>query len=320
MGSTRSQSQYLGIEIGGTKLQIVIGDEAGRIVHRWRGAVQHSEGGAGICRQIERGVRDLLSRARPAAVGVGFGGPIDWQSGRICCSHQIAGWEGFPLGSWLRDLTGLPVAVDNDANVAALGEALSGAGRGVRSVFFITLGSGVGGGLVVEGRIYHGETPGECEFGHMRLDRSGTTVESRCSGWAVDRRIRELETSEPGSVLCRLIGTKRGGEARHLAEAVRQGDAAARRILGEVAEDLGFAFSHVTHLLHPKMIVLGGGMALMGEVLRAAVAEAIPKYVMRAFLPGPEVRVAMLGEDSVPVGAVQLARLVHDESRRNTKE
>src|SRR5205085_6629816 len=122
----------------------------------------------------------------------------------------------------LLELTGLPVFVDNDANVAALGEATHGAGIAVNPVFYVTLGSGVGGGLVVDGRIYHGAKPGEAEIGHVRLDRGGTTLESRCSGWAVDRKIREARARNASSILYKLIGAASAGEARFLAPALAQ--------------------------------------------------------------------------------------------------
>src|ERR1019366_5898219 len=177
----------------------------------------------------------------------------------------------FGLGGWLRKVAGAPVVVDNDAHVAALSEAMHGAGVGCNPVFYVTLGSGVGGGLVVDGRIYHGAKPGEAEIGHVRLDRQGTIIEARCSGWAVDARIRELRVREPEGVLARLTGGMVGGEAKHLAAAWRQGDAAARRLLQETAEDLAFGLSHVVHLFHPEIIVLGGGLSGVGEPLRASV-------------------------------------------------
>src|SRR5262249_20800593 len=158
----------------------------------------------------------LAAASKIEAVGVGFGGPVDWRSGKICKSHQIEGWSEFDLGQWLRELTGARVKVDNDANVAALGEALHGAGVNFNPVFYITLGSGVGGGLALDGKIYHGATPGEAEIGHVRLDRHGTIVESRCSGWAIDSRIRDLKIKQPDSALSRLAANANGGEAKHL--------------------------------------------------------------------------------------------------------
>ena len=300
-------SRLLGIEIGGTKLQMVLGDEGGTIAIRRRTTVDKAKGGPGILQELQTGTRELLTDGKPAAVAVGFGGPVDGRSGRICRSHQIEGWDNFPLADWLQELTGAPVIVENDANTAALGEARRGAGAGRDPVFYVTLGSGVGGGLVADGSIYHGATPGEAEFGHLRLDRDGTTVESRCSGWSVDARVRRLRDEEPTSLLARSLPSEPGGEAKLIAPALLAGDPAAGRVVREVAADLAFALSHAVHLFHPQVIILGGGLSLIGEPLRTAVAAHLPLHVMEAFAPGPEVRLAALGEDAVPVGALCLA-------------
>lgn len=298
----------IGIEIGGTKLQLVSGHEPGRILTRKRLTVEKSNGAAGIRHQIEETVSQLIAEQKPRAIGVGFGGPVDWMTGRICRSHQIEGWSEFDLAGWLQDFCGAPVVVDNDANVAALGEAIHGAGAGFNPVFYVTLGSGVGGGLVVDGKIYHGASPGEAEIGHIRLDRHGTTLESRCSGWAIDARIRELGSRESASVLGGLVGPAQGGEAKHLAAALHWQDTAARRILEELAEDLAFGLSHVTHLFHPQIIILGGGLSNLGEPLSAAVEKHLRKFIMEAFAPGPQIRIAALAEDAVPMGSLELAR------------
>ena len=298
----------LAIEIGGTKLQLAVGDDSGAIVERQRFDVDKTRGGAGIREQIVATLPLLLAQAKPEAIGVGFGGPVDWRTGRIARSHQIEGWSGFDLGGWLREMTGLPVRVDNDANVAALGEATRGAGAGHNPVFYVTMGSGVGGGLVVDEKIFHGAAPGESELGHVRLDKSGVIVEQRCSGWAVDARIRRLRDEGVKSLLVDGLPASPGGEAKLLFKALAAGDGAALRILNETAEDLAFALSHVTHLVHPQVIVLGGGLSLVGEPLRAAVAAALPRLVMEVFHGGPEVKLAALGEDAVPTGALLLAR------------
>jgi len=252
----------LGLEIGGTKLQIVVGDGSAKIIDRRRLIIDRARRGGGIREQIREALAELIPEAKPSAIGVGFGGPVDWKTGVICRSHQIEGWAEFKLRDWLQTLSGLPVCVDNDANTATFGEALHGAGVGLNPVFYVTLGSGVGGGLVVDGQIYHGATPGEAEIGHVRLDREGTIVESRCSGWAVDAKIRQLQIVEPDSLLAKLTANTAGGQARYLAPALQKGDAAAVRILAETAGDLAFGLSQVVHLFHPEIIVLGGGLSL----------------------------------------------------------
>jgi glucokinase len=296
----------LGLEIGGTKLQLVAGHPVD-IQRRWHHQVDRNAGAEGIRQQIRRWLPEALQATSPAAIGIGFGGPVDWRRGRIARSHQIAGWSEVRLRDWIHEITGLPVSVDNDANVAALGEAHYGSGRGARSVFYVTLGSGVGGGLVMDGRIYHGAAPGESEIGHVRLDKSGVRVEDRCSGWAVDRRIREAIAAQPGGTLASLVRNSTSGEARFLKTALDKGDPAAHGILSELADNLAFGLSHVVHLMHPDRIILGGGLALVGEPLRQAVAEAMPPYLMEVFKPGPPILLSELREDAVPTGALLLA-------------
>jgi glucokinase len=309
MSTAGERNRYLGIEIGGTKLQVVIGDARGGIARRVRAEVERLEGAQGVRRGIEQGVRDLLAADVVRGVGIGFGGPIDWRTGTARVSHHLHGWEHFALTDWLRDLTGADVVADNDANVAALGEALARPGR-ASPVFYVTLGSGVGAGLCVEGRIYHGAVPGECELGHVRLDRAGTTVEQRCSGWAVDARVRALAQRQPASLLALAARGMDRGEARALPTALKAGSDEARQILRELADDLALGISHAVHLLHPGTIVLGGGLSLLGEVLRREVEGKLPGYLMEAFRPGPAVELAVLGEDAVPVGALRLAALL----------
>jgi len=296
---------FLAIEIGGTKLQVCAGTADGAIVARARFAVDRAGGGEGIRAQIIGALPDLIAKWSPRAIGVGYGGPVDWKTGRIKCSHHIAGWDNFPLGDWLREGTSLPVFVENDANVAALGEAVHGAGRDANPVLWVNSGSGVGGGLVVAGHIYHGAVPGEIEIGHIRLERDGTIVEDRCSGWAVDRAVRDAVKEDPQSVLAQLAAKSEPG-ARILAPAIAAGCPFADRILTGAMDELAFALSHAVQLLHPEMIVVGGGLGLIGEPLRARLAAALPRWVMDAFVPGPRIELAALGEDAVPVGALAL--------------
>ncbi len=300
---------FLGIEIGGTKLQLVLGEANCAITERHKLAVQPADGAEGIRRQIETALPDLTRGNKIQAVGVGFGGPVDWKTGQICRSHQIEGWSEFDLAGWLKKLTGAPVKVNNDANVAALGEASHGAGIGFDPVFYVTLGSGVGGGLIASGSIYHGATPGEAEIGHVRLDRRGRTIESSCSGWAVDARVRKLIRKRPNSILAKLAGPGgKGGEAQFLSTALKKRDPSATRILAQLANDLAFGLSHAVHLFHPQVIILGGGLSKLGEPLRSGIEKSLPSFIMEAFSPGPKIRITKLQDDAVPVGALALAQ------------
>ncbi len=293
-----------GIEIGGTKLQIVCGDETGRIHERVSLKIDPVQGAPAIQKNIE----EALSGFGPLdGVGVGFGGPVNRITGEIWTSYHVEGWTNFNLKNWLSWITRAEVFVDNDANVAALGEAVAGAGVSDGIVFYVTLGSGVGGGLTINKKIYHGELPGELEFGHIRIDKSGRTIQSSCAGWAVNEKIVTAINRNSTSILARLAMTCKGSESQALAGAMEAGDADALAIFGETVDDLAFGLSHVVHLIHPDVIVIGGGLSLMGEVLRSRLEATLPSYLMDAFRPGPRISLSKLGPDVVPVGALILA-------------
>ncbi|HCQ85402.1 MAG TPA: sugar kinase, partial [Verrucomicrobiales bacterium] len=297
----------LGIEIGGTKIQVVLGDAGHTIRDRRRFVVDRSQGAAGIRAQIEEAIRSFqTSGALFEGVGVGFGGPVNRKQGMVACSHQIQDWEGFALAAWLNELCHCPVYLDNDANVAALGESVAGAGRGAESVFYMTLGSGVGGGMVFHENIYHGNIPGESELGHLRLDREGTRLEDVCSGWAVDRQIVECVRQHPDSKLAACTRHMQEGQAKALSVALSEGCPLAKRILDETTQALAFGLSHVIHLFHPSRLVVGGGLSMLGAPLLNAVARQLPQWVMEVFHPVPDLIVAQLGEDAVPLGALCL--------------
>jgi glucokinase len=219
----------------------------------------------------------------------------------------VEGWDGFSLRAWLQGALNQPVTVENDANTAALAEARLGSGKDHNPVFYVTLGSGVGGGLVVDGHIYHGRTPGESEIGHLRLSPGGPIVESVCSGWALDRRLRELAEENPESELARLLVDQKSGEAAQLPKAIEAGDRHAHAALNETAEALAWGLSHVVHLAHPEVVVIGGGLSLLGDLLLNPIRRFLKSNIMEALYPAPLLRTASLGEGVVPTGAILLA-------------
>ena len=303
-----AEQNFIGIEIGGTKLQLAIADESLKIEQQLSFEVNRGKGAAGIKQQIEEGIHQINGDKKVCAIGVGFGGPVNYKTGMINVSHQIAGWENFNLREWLQQVSDAPVFIDNDANVAALGEAIHGAGAGFNIVFYMTIGSGIGGGLIIDKKIYHGAFPGEAEVGHLRLNKKGETLESLCSGWAVDEKIRKAITEEPNSKLANLVKDVKSNEAKFLKEALKKNDVLAKKILKKVSDNIAFGLSHVVHLFHPEVIIIGGGLSLLSNDLSDAITTALSQYVMKAFLPPPEIKIASLGKSVVPVGALELAR------------
>jgi glucokinase len=303
-----NEDLFIGIEIGGTKLQLVTGNSFGAIKERIRYSINPKEGAPGIQKQIKEGIERLLQENKVQAIGVGFGGPVDWKTGAIQLSHQIEGWGNFNLKTWLQELSSLPVAIDNDANTAALAEAIHGCGKGYNTVFYMTVGSGIGGGMIIDQKIYHGRTPGEVEIGHIRLDKNGSTLESRCSGWAVNKKVREHIANHPDGRLAQLSKNSDAPEAYFLTPALEEKDADAVTIMDEVADDISFSLSHVIHLFNPEIIIIGGGLSLLKDHLRLPIIEKLPNYLLKALLPAPTIVIASLGEDVVPVGALELAK------------
>jgi glucokinase len=300
--------KFLGIEIGGTKLQLALSNVSGHIEQTVRYTIDAAGGAESIRSQVVKGLKELDFNNDLVSIGVGFGGPVNWKTGFVRVSHQVEGWADFNLAQWLTDITGKPATIENDANTAAFAEALHGSGKGHARVFYMTIGSGIGGGMIIDGEIYHGRQPGELEVGHIRLNKAGDTLEEKCCGWAVNKKVRDAISLQPNGCLGQLLSGHQGPEAALLQPALEEGDETAQKIVQEIADDLAFAISHVVHLFHPDIIVIGGGLSLLNQHLVVPVENRLPFYIMQAFLPPPPIHIASLGELVVPVGAIELAR------------
>ncbi len=290
---------FLGIEIGGTKLQLGVGRGDGELLALWRAPAKVD--GDGIRQQIVDALPELLAKANLQCgdlrgVGVGFGGPTDDATQSVVKSHHIAGWHGFPLAAWLGELTGLPTVICNDADVAGLAEAQFGAGRGLSPIFYITVGTGIGGGLIIDGQIYRGVGKGACEIGHLLVpDPANPTewviLEAVAAGWGIEARA--------GS----------GATARAIGVAATRGDPAALRLIDEAMSALALAIRQMITLLCPRRVVIGGGVSLMGEELFfAPLRRKVQERRFEAFAGLTDIVPAALGEEVVIYGALALAR------------
>ena len=260
---------FLGVEIGGTKLQVGVCDGRGRIKQLVRAAVVRRDGARGILKQLERIIPPLLAAHRVKAIGVGFGGPVDSPRGRVVCSFHIKGWDGFPLRRWFVHHFKLPTITENDTNMAALAEALLGAGRGHRAVLYSNVGTGIGGGFVVDGVVQNGRF-GATEIGHTRFFGRG--------------RWRILEEFSSG------LSIERG-----------------QSTLARSAKYYGAALANAITLLNPDMVVVGGGVAQAGERFLRPVRRTAGQLVFAPFRKNFRIVPAALGETVVIVGAALLA-------------
>ena len=311
-----ADSLSIGIEIGGTKIQAGIGTADGRILSGGivRRPVVREHGASGILNDMVSMVDEILASRHVKLseidkVGIGFGGPVDTARGVTLTSFQIDGWTAFPLKQWAEEQWKKPVLIENDASTAGLAEFIAGNGRGCSRLFYITVGSGVGGGWIVNGRIDNGQGLGAAEVGHMWVNdpESGllTELEQVCSGWAIGRRAR-LAAEGADSLLKELANSLEDVDARIVYLAAERGDDIAARVLRQTCQTLGAAISNVVALLHPERVILGGGVSLMGPLFWDALQSEFRSRVMPAFASKVELVQSKFKEDVVVVGALCL--------------
>lgn len=309
----------LAVEIGGTKLQVALGTPDGTIVDVERGNVDPARGAGGILEWLESAAAAVIGRC-PAdgacrAIGVGFGGPVDSATGRVLVSHQVGGWDGIQLKGWFEDRFSVPTCVENDANAAGWAEYCLGAGKGTNTFVYCNIGSGIGGALVVDGKLYNGQGLGACEIGHTWVaDWTSATpgamdkLENLCSGWSITRRIRSWSDLDPATPLGQLCEGDPGRlTCPMLADAARAGDAKALTEIQAVAAGVGQALANVVTLLHPEKIAMGGGVSLMGDILLDALAARVDTLAFGAYQGTFEVVPCALEEDVVTAGALLMA-------------
>ena len=314
---------YIGIDVGGTTAKAGVVDEAGQILYKSscktgieRDFEDIAADMAELCRHIVR--ESGHEMAEVAAVGVGIPGEQSPKTGLVAFCNNL-GWVDVPLMQRLRDALGLPVYVDNDANVAALAESAFGASRDVKSSILITLGTGVGGGIVRDQRIHTGAHGVGGEIGHMVVVVDGEPCncghrgcwEKYASATAIIRMGRALMEEKPDCALARQLG---GDAAQLNAKAVldlaKAGDADCMGIFETYVKYLCVGLANLINIYDPDMIVLGGGVAYAGDFLLDAVRAALGDYVYCPALSWARVELARLGNDAGIIGAAMLGRNV----------
>jgi glucokinase len=308
---------FLGIEIGGTKLQLGVGDARGvQLAELRRLDVVPRRRAAGILEQIASTAPELIARHAVSHMGIGFGGPVS--AGVVTKSHQIDGWELFPLADWCRRTLGIPVVLGNDCDAAALAEATLGAGRGASIVFYVTVGTGVGGGLVINGSLHGRQRPAVAEIGHLRPGLDATspeqTVESLTSGWAIAaaarRMLDEPQTTEQDrrDLLHRCSAQLEQLTAKDIGAAAAAGNRVAERALRLATDVLGWAIAQVITVTSCEVAVVGGGVSLIGEsFFFEPLREAAARFVFPPLAGSYQIVPAGLGELAVVHGALALA-------------
>jgi glucokinase len=300
----------IGIDFGGTSVKPGVVAE-GRVVARVEPLhTQNFQGHDALLAAVRVAVEELR-RQHPevAAVGAGLPGMVDSIKGRVWQLSNVAGWEDVPLQALLEEWTGLPAAIENDAKAMAYAEWRYGAARDGVNVVCVTLGTGVGGGLILEGKLYRGSWLGAGEIGQMTIDPQGVPGQYGNLG-ALEKYVGNRQIAERAQVLYREAGLmKTPDECSPLAleTAARTGDMIAHKVWSEVGLAIGIALCDVIWLLNPDRIVIGGGVAHAGEYLFGPIREVIEARTMKIFHEGLTIVPAKLGNDAGMIGSGALA-------------
>jgi Transcriptional regulator/sugar kinase len=310
----------IGVDIGGTNIKLALCDQKGRLNGKRTFSTTSFKGKRALIDGIVSKIEELVSEAglkKRDITGVGIGAPgaVDIRTGTVHYLINIPDWREVPLGSILKKRLGIPVFVDNDVNVMALGEVYFGAGKGAVNMLCITLGTGVGGGLILDGKLYRGSSYAAGEFGHVPINIDGPKC--KCGSWAcveayagnsyiVKDVVRQIKSGQKTLITKIVAGDLSKVTPEIISEAERRGDKFAKKIWTDIGNKIGIGLAGVVNLLNVEKIVIGGGVAEAGKILFDSIKSTIHERAMK--LPAKTVSVvkAKLGYDSGLIGAATL--------------
>jgi len=309
----------IGVDIGGTKVLGGVVDSLGNILTTHREDTP-KVGGSALTQTIIGVIQELLSQHPATSVGISAAGFVSSDRQTMLASPNIAGWNGVNLKKEISLEINLPIVIENDANAAAWGEAVYGAGRGESELMMVTVGTGIGGGLINNGTLYRGAFGVAGEFGHMRVVPNGLPcgcgalgcLEQYASGTALHRHVLEAIAKDPVSaakLLARGDGTTQGLKGNHITDAAREGDPIAVGAFNTTGDWLGAGIASICIIVDPACVIIGGGVIDAGELLMKPTRAAIEKYMpFNGKHPSPRIFIAELGNDAGLVGVADLAR------------
>jgi glucokinase len=320
---TMSEQWIVGVDLGGTTTKLAFINLNGEILYKWEIPTDNSNEGQNITTNIANAIDQKLvelkvQKTKLIGIGMGAPGPIDYETGVVLNVVNLGWKDNFPLQESLHSLTGLPVAIENDANCAALGEMWNGAGKGTSDLVCVTLGTGVGGGVIANGNIVRGINGAAGEIGHItsipfggapcNCGKSGC-LETIASATGIVR-LAETELSKPESQGQLAVVFAENGKvtAKDVFDCARNDDELAKKILNEVTFHLGFALANIANTLNPEMIVLGGGVSRAGDILLDLVIANFSKYTFSAARDSTHLSLAILGNDAGVIGAAWLIK------------
>ena len=306
--------QIIAVDLGGTQLRAARYDAALNLLTREHTLTGANDGLEAVLARMKAIISSVLpaERDRVESIGISAPGPLNSKTGVIVSPPNLPGWHDVPLGAIIEAEFGLPVYIGNDANVAALAEASKGAAQGCRHVCYITVSTGIGSGIICDGKLVTGQAGLAAELGHIPIIVEAgrvSSIELEAAGPAIARHARQALGDGGSSGMLELVaGDLRRLDARVVGQAAANGDRLAIDLLAYAGRIIGLGIVTVLHLFNPQIIVIGGGVSKTGELLFAPIRQTVREHVLDgAFMAGLRIEAAALGDDVALVGAAALA-------------
>jgi glucokinase len=321
-----SEVVVAGIDIGGTKIAVALENLSGKRIDARQLPTRVEIGPDAVIEAVSQMLTEMLeeNRVRLGSIGIGCPAPLDLEKGLVMAPSNLPDWKEFPIVRLFAERFKVPVVLDNDANTAALGEYNYGAGRGYRNIVYVTVSTGIGGGIILNGEIFHGVSAGAGELGHAIVQSDGGVrcncgstgcLETICAGVHIARRARERLAAGDPSLMNDLAANAGEVSAKTVVDAVRRNDKLAIEIWDETCRFLAIGIGNFITLLAPEAVIVGGGIATAaGELLFEPLRRLIPNYV--SMIPKDKINIlpAELGGESGVAGALALARKAYSNT------
>ena len=320
---THNNDYVIGVDMGGTKILAAVVNAEGEIISQSKTATKAEKTSDQVIDRIAGCIREATHQAelnteQIRAIGIGAPGPLDPKTGVVIFAPNL-GWSNVPLKAKLEALVGVPTFVDNDVNVGTLGESVLGAGKGVKNLVGIFVGTGIGGGVILDGKLFHGVSKTAGEVGHMIVKADGPRcgcgnlgcLEAVASRTAIARQLRKaILKKNKKSILLKLNGgSLKQIRSGALAKAVRRGDKLVIKVMRRATKYLGISVASIVHLLNPEMVILGGGVVeAIGDDFVDDIRRVAMKYALPNTMKGVQIVRAELGDNAGIIGASVLAR------------
>lgn len=318
----RMKKYIIGMDLGGTNIKTSLFTKDFSVVAEQRTPTMVSLGSEGVLQRMADNIRELLLKAGAAAeevevMGMGVPGLLDIEKGISLFSPNFPQWENVPIAGWFKERLGIPVFIDNDVRVNLYGECYFGAGKGKKNVVLLTLGTGLGAGVMIDGHILYGATGSMGEIGHMNMYREGRPCRCKSSGClgryvsalGLLRTVKEKIEAKEKTVLTDWVKDPEEITAEMVSRAFDEGDQIAREAMEETGEILGFGLVNVINLYNPECVIIGGGMSAAGERLLSKAREVVDTHALEISRKACTIVTASLGDASGMLGAAKAASI-----------